>query len=298
MIAKHLPGFVGGSADLDPSTKTAIVGGGRVGHEGYGGKNIHFGVREHAMGSIANGLAYTKAWIPYTATFLVFSDYMRPAMRVGAISHLQSLYIFTHDSFWVGEDGPTHEPIEHVMSLRVIPNLHVYRPADGVEVAMCYYGALQRTNGPSTLIFSRQNLAPLTRPSSFSPDDVLKGGYVVKECAAPKLVVVATGSEVATAVEAAALLEAEGVATRVVSMPCVEAFKAQPAGYREQILPKGVKTAVVEAGTTIGWSTLLERDLLAIGIDHYGASAPGELLAEKFGFTPAAVKAKLKAYVG
>ena len=298
VIAKHLPGFVGGSADLDPSTKTAIVGGGRVGHEGYGGKNIHFGVREHAMGSIANGLAYTKAWIPYTATFLVFSDYMRPAMRVGAISHLQSLYIFTHDSFWVGEDGPTHEPIEHVMSLRVIPNLHVYRPADGVEVAMCYYGALQRTNGPSTLIFSRQNLAPLTRPSSFSPDDVLKGGYVVKECAAPKLVVVATGSEVATAVEAAALLEAEGVATRVVSMPCVEAFKAQPAGYREQILPKGVKTAVVEAGTTIGWSTLLERDLLAIGIDHYGASAPGELLAEKFGFTPAAVKAKLKAYVG
>jgi transketolase len=298
VIAKHLPGFVGGSADLDPSTKTAIVGGGRVGHEGYGGKNIHFGVREHAMGSIANGLAYTKAWIPYTATFLVFSDYMRPAMRVGAISHLQSLYIFTHDSFWVGEDGPTHEPIEHVMSLRVIPNLHVYRPADGVEVAMCYYGALQRTNGPSTLIFSRQNLAPLTRPSSFSPDDVLKGGYVVKECAAPKLVVVATGSEVATAVDAAALLEAEGVATRVVSMPCVEAFKAQPAGYREQILPKGVKTAVVEAGTTIGWSTLLERDLLAIGIDHYGASAPGELLAEKFGFTPAAVKAKLKAYVG
>ena len=298
VIAKHLPGFVGGSADLDPSTKTAIVGGGRVGHEGYGGKNIHFGVREHAMGSIANGLAYTKAWIPYTATFLVFSDYMRPAMRVGAISHLQSLYIFTHDSFWVGEDGPTHEPIEHVMSLRVIPNLHVYRPADGVEVAMCYYGALQRTTGPSTLIFSRQNLAPLTRPSSFSPDDVLKGGYVVKECAAPKLVVVATGSEVATAVEAAALLEAEGVATRVVSMPCVEAFKAQPAGYREQILPKGVKTAVVEAGTTIGWSTLLERDLLAIGIDHYGASAPGELLAEKFGFTPAAVKAKLKAYVG
>jgi len=298
VIAKHLPGFVGGSADLDPSTKTAIVGGGRVGHEGYGGKNIHFGVREHAMGSIANGLAYTKAWIPYTATFLVFSDYMRPAMRVGAISHLQSLYIFTHDSFWVGEDGPTHEPIEHVMSLRVIPNLHVYRPADGIEVAMCYYGALQRTNGPSTLIFSRQNLAPLTRPSSFSPDDVLKGGYVVKECATPKLVVVATGSEVATAVEAAALLEAEGVATRVVSMPCVEVFKAQPASYREQLLPKGVKTAVVEAGTTIGWSTLLERDLLAIGIDHYGASAPGEVLAEKFGFTPSAVRAKLRAHVG
>jgi transketolase len=297
VIAKHMPGFVGGSADLDPSTKTAILGGGRVGHEGYAGKNIHFGVREHAMGSMANGLAYTRAWIPYTATFLVFSDYMRPAMRVGAISHLQALYIFTHDSFWVGEDGPTHEPIEHVMSLRVIPNLHVFRPADGVEVAMCYYAALQRQNGPSTLIFSRQNLAPLTRPSSFSPDDVLKGGYVVKESAAPALVVVATGSEVATAVEAATLLESEGVMVRVVSMPCVEAYNAQPASYREQLLPKGVKTAVVEAGTTVGWSSLLARDVMAIGIDHYGASAPGEVLAEKFGFTPSAVASKLRAYV-
>jgi transketolase len=294
VIAKHLPGFVGGSADLDPSTKTAINGGGRVGHEGYAGKNIHFGVREHAMGSMANGLAYTRAWIPYTATFLVFADYMRPAMRVGAISHLQSLYIFTHDSFWVGEDGPTHEPIEHVMGLRVIPNLHVFRPADGVEVAMCYYAALQRQNGPSSLIFSRQNVAPIARPSSFSPDDVLRGGYVVKECEKPALVVVATGSEVATTLEAAAMLEAQGVPTRVISMPCVEAFKAQPVTYREQLVPKGVKTAVVEAGTTVGWSSLLERDVLAIGIDHYGASAPGEVLAEKFGFTPAAIAAKLR----
>jgi len=297
VIAKHLPGFVGGSADLDPSTKTAISGAGRVGHEGYAGKNIHFGVREHAMGSMANGLAYTQAWIPYTATFLVFSDYMRPAMRVGAISHLQALYIFTHDSFWVGEDGPTHEPIEHVMSLRVIPNLNVYRPADGVEVAMCYYAALKRKNGPSSLIFSRQNLAPLARPSSFSPDDILKGAYIVKECDKPQLIVVATGSEVATAVEAAALLEADGVAVRVVSMPCVEDFRSQDVGYRELILPRGVKTAVVEAGTTIGWSSLLERELLNIGIDHYGASAPGEVLAEKFGFTSAAIKAKLAAHV-
>ncbi|MFN4896242.1 MAG: transketolase [Pseudomonadota bacterium] len=295
VIAKHIPGFVGGSADLDPSTKTAINGGGRVGHEGYGGKNIHFGVREHAMGSMANGLAYTQAWIPYTATFLVFSDYMRPAMRVGAISHLQSLYIFTHDSFWVGEDGPTHEPIEHIMSLRVIPNLHVYRPADGIEVAMCYYAALQRKKGPSSLIFSRQNLAPIARPSTFNPDDVLKGGYVVVDCDNPAIVVVATGSEVATAVEAAALLnKSDGVAIRVVSMPCVEAFKAQPADYQQQLLPNGIKIAVVEAGTTIGWSSLLNRELLAIGIDHYGASAPGEVLAEKFGFTPKAVAERLK----
>jgi transketolase len=219
VIAKHVPGFVGGSADLDPSTKTAISAGGDAGHGGFAGKNIHFGVREHAMGSIANGLAYTQAWIPYTATFLVFSDYMRPAMRVGAISHLQALYIFTHDSFWVGEDGPTHEPIEHVMSLRLIPNLNVYRPADGIEVAMSYYSALERKKGPSALIFSRQNLPALTRPASFSPDDVLKGAYIIRESANPALVIVATGSEVATAIEAAELLEKDGTPTQVVSMP-------------------------------------------------------------------------------
>lgn len=297
VIAKHVPGFVGGSADLDPSTKTAINGGGRVGHEGYAGRNIHFGVREHAMGSMANGLAYTQAWIPYTATFLVFSDYMRPAMRVGAISHLQALYIFTHDSFWVGEDGPTHEPIEHVMSLRLIPNMHVYRPADGVEVAMCYYAALQRKNGPSSLIFSRQNVPVLTRPAACSADDVLKGAYAIKESAQPKLVLVATGSEVGLALDAAVQLEAEGIATRVVSMPCVELFRAQPESYRNALLPKGVKTAVVEAGTTTGWSSLLGREVFAIGIDHYGASAPGEVLAEKFGFTATAIHSKLKAWI-
>ena len=297
VIAKHVPGFVGGSADLDPSTKTAISAGGDAGHGGFAGKNIHFGVREHAMGSMANGLAYTQAWIPYTATFLVFSDYMRPAMRVGAISHLQALYIFTHDSFWVGEDGPTHEPIEHVMSLRLIPNLNVHRPADGIEVAMSYYSALERKKGPSALIFSRQNLPALTRPASFSPDDVLKGAYIIRESANPALVIVATGSEVATAIEAAELLEKDGTPTQVVSMPCVEAFKAQPDSYKEKILPASVKTAVVEAGTTLGWSTLLERHVLAVGIDHYGASAPGELLAEKFGFTGAAVKAKLAALI-
>jgi len=297
VIAKHVPGFVGGSADLDPSTKTAISGGGSVGHEGFAGKNIHFGVREHAMGSIANGLAYTQSWIPYTATFLVFSDYMRPAMRVGAISHLQSLYIFTHDSFWVGEDGPTHEPIEHVMSLRLIPNLNVYRPADGVEVAMCYYSALERKNGPSTLIFSRQNLPALNRPASFTPDDVLKGAYIVREATNPKLVIVATGSEVATAIEAAELLEAEGTPTQVVSMPCVELFQAQSDGYKAKMLPAGVKTAAVEAGTTLGWSDLLGRHVKTIGIDHYGASAPGEVLAEKFGFTGKAVKEKLSSWL-
>lgn len=297
VIAKHVPGFVGGSADLDPSTKTYLKGGGDVEHGSFTGKNIHFGVREHAMGSIANGLAYTQSWIPYTATFLVFSDYMRPAMRVGAISHLQSLYLFTHDSFWVGEDGPTHEPIEHVMSLRLIPNLLVFRPADGIEVAMSYYAALLHKHGPSTLIFSRQNLPVLVRPSSFSPDDVLKGAYVITECSQPKLVLAATGSEVGAAVEAAALLEAEGTPTRVVSIPCVELFQKQPEAYRASLFPAGVKTVVVEAGSTLGWKSILGADTLAIGIDHYGASAPGELLAEKFGFTGKAVKEKVSKWL-
>jgi transketolase len=297
IISKHVPAFIGGSADLDPSTKTAVSGGGDVEHENYGGLNVRWGVREAAMGSGSNGLAYTQAWIPYTATFLVFSDYMRPAMRVGAISHLQALYIFTHDSFWVGEDGPTHEPIEHTMSLRIIPNMHVFRPADGVEVAMSYYAALTRKNGPSSLLFSRQNLVPLTRPASFSPDDVLKGAYAVNEVAQPKLLIVATGSEVGAAVEAAQALEAEGTPTRVISMPCVELYKAQSEAFKSALLPKGVPTAVVEAGTTIGWSNLLERDLLAIGIDHYGASAPGEVLCEKFGFTGNAVKEKISAWL-
>jgi transketolase len=295
VIAKHLPGFVGGSADLDPSTKTAIKDGGNVAAGSFAGKNIHFGVREHAMGSMANGLAYTQSWIPYTATFLVFSDYMRPAMRVGAISHLQALYIFTHDSFWVGEDGPTHEPIEHVMSLRLIPNMYVFRPADGIEVAMSYYAALERKKGPSSLIFSRQNVPVLERPEGWSPDEVLRGGYVLKDADSPSVQIVATGSEVGLAVEAAVLLEASGVDTRVVSMPCVELFNAQDSQYQEAILPRDVKTVVIEAGTTIGWGSLLDRRVEAIGIDHYGASAPGDVLAEKFGFTPTAVEAKIRA---
>jgi transketolase len=218
-------------------------------------------------------------------------------MRVGAISHLQALYIFTHDSFWVGEDGPTHEPIEHTMSLRIIPNMYVFRPADGVEVAMSYVAALGRKNGPSSLLFSRQNLPALTRSSSFSPDDVLKGAYALNDVAQPKLVIVATGSEVGAAVEAAQALNAEGTPTRVVSMPCVELYKAQSESFKAALLPHGVPTVAVEAGTTTGWSNLLGRDLLAIGIDHYGASAPGEVLCEKFGFTGGAIKRKIEVWL-
>jgi transketolase len=293
VIAKHLPYFVGGSADLDPSTKTAIAGGGDVEKGHFGNRNLKFGVREHAMGSMVNGLAYTQSWIPYSATFLVFSDYMRPVMRVAAISHLQALYLFTHDSFWVGEDGPTHEPIEHVMSLRLIPQLNLYRPADGVEVAMCYYSALERKKGPSVLVFTRQNLPALERPATFTPDDILKGAYVVYEPTNPKAVVVATGSEVGTAVEAAKALTAEGKPVRVVSMPCTQLFMAQDKKFKENLLPTSLPLAVVEAGATLGWTSIVGRNALVVGIDHYGASAPGELLCEKFGFSTSAVKAQI-----
>lgn len=298
VISKHVPSFIGGSADLEPSTKTLIKDGKDVQVGQYEGKNIRYGVREHGMGGLANGLAYTQSWIPYTATFLVFSDYMRPTLRLAALSHIQTLFIFTHDSFWVGEDGPTHEPIEHVQSLRIIPNLYVYRPADGLEVAMCYWGALNKKNRPSSLIFTRQNVPPLSRGAKFTADDVLKGGYVLSGDENPEICIVATGSEVGVAVEAADKLRAETKKRiSVVSMPCVELFMEQPEGYRKSVIPPCAKRVSIEAGTTIGWERIVGSDALLIGIDHFGASAPGELLAEKFGFTPQAVTDKIRGWI-
>jgi transketolase len=296
VISKHLPNFIGGSADLDPSTKTAIKGSAGVQSPEFSGRNLHFGVREHAMGSLVNGLAYTGAWIPYSATFLVFSDYMRPPMRLAALSHLQSLFLFTHDSFWVGEDGPTHEPIEQIMSLRLMPGMHVYRPADGLEVALCYWAALNRRKGPSTLIFTRQNVTPLTRPASFSSDDILKGGYIVSDDPQAKVVLVATGSEVNVAVDAAKELSSAGVAARVVSMPCVEAFREQPKAYVDSVLGS-LPRVTIEAGCTTGWASIVGGEVLSLGIDHYGASAPGEELAERFGFSGKIVAEKVKSWM-
>jgi len=294
VIAKHLTGFVGGSADLDPSTKTFIKGSDSIQKTDFIGKNIHFGVREHAMGAIANGLSYSKVWFPYTATFLVFADYMRPTIRLAAISHLQTLFIFTHDSYAVGEDGPTHEPVEQVQSLRIIPNNFVFRPADGIETAMSYVAALDRKKGPSCLIFSRQDLAPIQREASFSPDDILKGGYVVsgKEIT-PEVVFVATGSEVSLACEAAKTLTGQGKKVRVVSMPCVELFLAQDEAYRNSVLPAAAKKVSIEAGVTSGWHKIVGGNGVTIGLDHYGASAPAGILAEKFGFTVDAILKKI-----
>lgn len=290
-IAKRVPFFIGGSADLEPSTKTLIKGSPDIQPGAFGGKNIRFGVREHGMGAVVNGLAYCQSWIPYGSTFLVFSDYMRPTIRLAALSHLQSLFIFTHDSFWVGEDGPTHEPIEHTASLRLIPNLLVFRPADALETALCYYSALSHKHRASTLLFSRQNLAVIDRPADFNADEILRGAYVAYESGRSTISIVATGSELGASIEAAKELQNSGVHARVVSMPCVELFLEQPADVREKILPKESRKVVVEAGTTIGWQRIVGSDALLIGIDHYGASAPGEILAEKFGFTaPALVK--------
>ncbi len=292
VIAKHVPYFIGGSADLEPSTKTLIKDSKDISREDFSGRNIRFGVREHAMGAMVNGFAYEQMWFPYTATFLVFADYMRPTVRLAAISHLQSLFIFTHDSFWVGEDGPTHQPIEHILSLRSIPNNYVFRPADGLETAMCYMAVLQRKKGPSCLLLTRQNLPALERPADFKPEDVLKGAYRVHGPANAETVIVATGSEVWVAVEAAKQL---GGSVSVVSMPCMGLFFDQDESYREALIPKKAKKVSIEAGLTLGWERVVGSDAVMIGIDHFGASAPGELLAEKFGFTPEAVVKRIKA---
>jgi transketolase len=295
VIAKHLPWFIGGSADLEPSTKTLIKDSKDIQKNAFGGKNIRFGVREHGMGAVANGLAYCKCWAPFTATFLVFVDYMRPTLRLAALSHLQTLFIFTHDSFWVGEDGPTHEPIEQILSLRSIPNLNVYRPADGIEVGLCYYSALSMKDRASTLLFTRQNVVPLKR-EKLDQESILKGGYVVSGSAETSLVIIATGSEVALAYDAAQELAKDGIKARVVSLPCQELFLKQDQAYRDSVIPPKAKKVSIEAGLTYGWERIVGGSGLKIGIDHYGASAPGELLAEKFGFTPASVVAKIKAW--
>ena len=296
VIAKHVPAFIGGSADLEPSTKTLIKNESDVQAPEYLGKNIRFGVREHAMGAACNGLAYTGHWIPYSATFLVFSDYLRPVMRLAALSHLQSLFIFTHDSFWVGEDGPTHQPIEHTQSLRLIPNLNVFRPADGEEVALCYMAALHAKDRPSAFILTRQGVPHLEKEGDVK--DVLKGAYCVQGAANNDVVLLATGSEVALAVEAASLLANDGVSVKVVSMPCVELFLEQDASYQRALLPESATVISIECGVTSGWERFTGSKGLCIGRDAYGASGPGAELAEKFGFTGSQIAKRVKGHLG
>jgi len=296
--AALVPSLVGGSADLNPSTKTFIEGSPAVSRGEFAGRNIHFGVREHAMGAIVNGMAMTEGSIPFGSTFLVFSDYMRPPIRLAAISHVQSLFVFTHDSVYLGEDGPTHQPIEHYWALRLIPNVDFVRPADSLECAAAWTHALNRRNGPTVLALTRQNLPLLDHPAGWDPKTMLKGGYVLADAEKPTVVLVATGSEVSLAVDAKKLLDAAGQRTRVVSMPCVEAFSREDAGYRDSVLPPGVPRVSIEIGVTAPWRSIVGLDGLTIGHDGYGASAPASTIAKEFGFVPEAVAAKVQAFLG
>lgn len=296
-VAELVPSLVGGSADLSPSNNSDIKGSPSVQAGSFAGRNLHFGIREHAMGAVINGMALYGCFIPYGATFLVFADYCRPAVRLSALMNQKAIYIFTHDSFFVGEDGPTHQPVEHVASLRLIPGLQVIRPADGIETAMAWQAALQY-NGPTSLILTRQKLPVIARTASFTPSDALKGGYIVSSPdGTPDVVVMASGSEVHIAAEAAAVLALQGIKARVISVPCLETFLDQPAEYRSQILPAGIPRVVFEAGRGMPWGSLIGCEGLFIGIEHFGASAPDKILAEQFGFTTPQVAEKIAAFV-
>jgi transketolase len=306
-LAAHVPELVGGSADLNPSTNTTIKGGGdfespardgdrqgAVGGEwGYGGRNIHFGVREHAMGAIASGLALHGGLRPYTATFLTFSDYMRPSMRLGALMELPVVYVFTHDSIGLGEDGPTHQPVEHAAALRAIPHLTVFRPADANETAAAWRFAMTHTHGPTVLLLTRQGV-----PILDGPNDVARGGYVLVDAdGAPELVLIASGSEVGVALEAREILAGEGRRVRVVSMPSPDLFLRQDAAWRDAVLPPTVFARMaIESGVPLGWDRVVGPLGTIVAIeDRFGASAPLKVVMEKYGFTGPQVAKRARA---
>ena len=287
VIADSVPNLIGGSADLAPSTLTILNSEGHIGPGNFDGRNLHFGVREHAMGAIANGIAVHGGAIPYASTFLIFSDYLRPALRLSALMGQQVIYVFTHDSVALGEDGPTHQPVEHLMSLREMPNLVVIRPADATETAVAWQAALERSDGPTALALSRQNLPVLDRTSVSPADNASRGGYILLDSdGEPQLIIIATGSEVHIALEAALTLQSEGINARLVSMPSWELFDAEPREYRDAVLPPSQRARLsVEAGAVNGWARYVGLDGASIGMSTFGASAPGGVALEKFGFT-------------
>ncbi|MEO5616654.1 MAG: transketolase [Candidatus Eisenbacteria bacterium] len=306
-VAAMVPSLAGGSADLEPSTKTRIKDSPSIQRGAFAGRNLHFGIREHGMGAILNGLALSGSVIPYGSSFLVFTDYCRPSIRLSALMKLPVIWVFTHDSIFLGEDGPTHEPVEHLASLRLIPNLLVIRPADGLETAAAWGMALERRDGPTLMALTRQTLPPLVRPASFTAADLRRGGYVVLEAssesggalATPEtLTLIATGSETSLAVEAAGLIEQQGTPTRVVSMPAPQRFLEQEAAWRDRVLPVGGRRVAIEAGATGGWPAITGDRGLVIGLDRFGESAPIEALREHFGFTPEAVARRVLKWAG
>lgn len=286
-LSETLSNMIGGSADLVESNLTYLEGRGDFQRHSRGGKNLRFGIREHGMGAILNGIAATAPYVSFGATFLCFLDYMKPSVRIAALSHLPVIYVYTHDSIGLGEDGPTHQPVEQVSHMRATPNLWVFRPGDANETAECWKLAVKRSDGPCALVLTRQNL-PVLDTAIHGELHVEKGAYVVAEATGgtPQLILMASGSELQHAMNARLKLEVEGTPTRVVSMPCVELFDQQPAAYRESVLPRSVRARIaVEAGATSGWWKYVGLDGEVIGMDTFGASAPGELLMDKFGFT-------------
>ena len=298
-LVGRLPTLLGGSADLAPSNNTNLDGYGDLGPAQPGARNIHFGIREHAMGAIVNGMARHGGVIPFGATFLIFSDYVRPALRIGAMMKAHSIFIFTHDSIGIGEDGPTHQPVEQLMSLRVIPNMTVIRPADANETAAAWRMAVQR-RGPVALILTRQKLPILDADHYPIAQGVPRGAYILAEAQVQPLdaVIITTGSEVHLALAAQQRLAADGIQARVVSMPCWELFAEQSPEYRQQVLPAAVPKLAIEAGATLGWERYVGGDGAIIGVDRFGASAPGDVVLEKFGFSVDNVVNQVKALVG
>jgi len=306
-LSDLVPYMVGGSADLAGSAappilkSKGIVGpGAGEGQDPFAGGNIHFGVREHTMGAICNGIALDGTFIPYCGTFLIFSDYLRPSLRLAAIMGARSIFVFTHDSFFVGEDGPTHQPVEQLDALRAIPGLNVFRPADGVETAMAYAWILQKAEGPALLSLTRQGVKAPARDASFRLEDVWRGAYLLQEPEGDAdVILMASGSELGLAVDAAQLLGEQGIRSKVVSAPCLELFMDQPEAYRRSLLPEdGLPVVAVEAGVGESFRRFVGSRGLIYGLQRFGASAPAEDLAQEFGFTPDQLAARVRTHLG
>lgn len=295
-VAAKIPLLLGGSADLAPSNDTNLNGFESFSRENHGGRNFHFGIREHAMGSVVNGMALTKGLIPYGATFLIFSDYMRPPIRLAAIMNIKSLFVYTHDSIGLGEDGTTHQPVEQLLGLRSVPNLLVLRPADANETAQSWKVMLEHTGGPAAIVLTRQDLPVLDQEKYTPATEVHRGAYILNDCeGTPQAILIGSGSEVHLLLEAQAKLKEENINVRVVSFPSWELFDKQDAAYKEKVFPKNIrKRLAVEAGSTIGWCKYTTDEGGVIGIDRFGESAPADLLMKEFGFTVENVIEKTK----
>ena len=304
-LAALAPFVVGGSADLAPSTNTLIKDAGSIerakGEEDklppldvFKGRNLHFGIREHAMGAIVNGLTLYGSFRAYGATFLIFSDYMRASVRIGCLMDIPSIYVYTHDSVFLGEDGPTHQPVEHYFALRLIPNMTLFRPGTSAEVAMAWAWAVAKAEGPTAMALTRQKLEPVAQ--SFDPHEVWRGAYVLDGYRDGDITFIATGSELPLAVATANLLRSQGTSARVVSAPCLDLFDKQPAEYRDEVLGNRSRVVAIEAGRSDGWYKYVNHDALVIGIDRFGASAPYDKIAEHLGFTPEKIAERVRAW--